>query len=133
MPRPRLPQAKAEASGAVAHNAGRFKDRATPKRQRPLGDPYQTMTAEEKQAWAELRADMAWLRSTHRVLVRMACVWIARLNSGDDSFGVKETQALSSILSKLGATPTDETKVNHGDGDEADPEDKFFSGTGAAH
>jgi hypothetical protein len=41
-------------------------------------------------------------------------------------FGVNATQALSSLLSKLGATPVDETKVNHADGDEEEPESKFF-------
>ncbi|GAA0715266.1 hypothetical protein [Dokdonella soli] len=41
-------------------------------------------------------------------------------------FGVSATQALSSILSKLGATPVDETKVNHDDGEEEDPLDRFF-------
>ena len=36
-------------------------------------------------------------------------------------FGVSKAQALSSVLSKLGATPTDESKINFGDdGDEPD-------------
>ena len=44
---------------------------------------------------------------------------------GDD-FGVSKAQALSSILSKLGATPVDETKVNHDGGEETDPGEGFF-------
>jgi hypothetical protein len=46
----------------------------------------------------------------------------------DAEFGVSATQALSSILSKLGATPVDETKVNHGGEEDEDPADEFFTG-----
>jgi len=35
-------------------------------------------------------------------------------------------QALGAALSKLGATPTDETKVNHGGEGDEDPDDEFF-------
>lgn len=124
MPRNRLPAAKAEVSGAAVHDPGRFKDRKTAKRSRPIGEPYSRMTAEQKAVWAEMVEDMPWLNSSHRVLLRLACYHAARLDS-DEEFGVSATQALSSILSKLGATPVDETKVNHGDGD--DPADKFFA------
>lgn len=75
--------------------------------------------------WAEMVGDMPWLNSSHRVLLRLACYHAARLDE-DGEFGVSATQALSSILSKLGATPVDETKVNHGDGDEDDPDEALF-------
>ena len=126
MARPRLPQAKAEASGAALINAGRFKDRKTPKRVKPLGIPYVNMTDGEKELWDEFAGDMPWLNASHRLLVRLACYHGARLNSGGE-FGVSATQALGSILSKLGATPTDESKVNHGDDGDEDPSDRFFS------
>lgn len=125
MARPRLPQAKAEASGAVLKNAGRFSDRKGPKKARPIGEPYALMTDAQKECWREMVGDMPWLNSGHRVLLRLACYHAARLDEGGD-FGVSATQALSSILSKLGATPVDETKVNHGDDGEEDPSDKFF-------
>lgn len=125
MPRPRLPQAKAEASGAVVKNAGRFADRKTPKRTRPVGEPYANMTDAQKACWAELAGDMPWLHSAHRTLLRLACYHAARLDEGGD-FGVSATQALSSVLSKLGATPVDETKVTHADDGDSDPEDRFF-------
>lgn len=125
MARPRLPQAKAEASGAVLKNAGRFSDRKTQKRTRPLGEPYLKMTDAQKEAWAEYAAEMPWLHSAHRQLVRLACVLSAKVEDGSD--GVSAVQALSSILSKLGATPVDETKVNHADGEDEDPADAFFA------
>jgi hypothetical protein len=43
----------------------------------------------------------------------------------DPDMGVAALQALGAALSKLGATPTDETKVNHDEGDE-DEDDEFF-------
>lgn len=126
MPRPRLPKAKAEVSGRDTINPGRFRDRKGPKRVRPVGEPYAAMTDAQKQAWAEYQRELPWLSSSHRPLLRLACIWTARMDEAE--FGVSATQALSAILSKLGATPVDETKVNHPDGDEEDPADRFFSG-----
>jgi len=125
MPRARLPAAKAAAAGAAIKNPKRFKDRKAPKGTRPLGDPFAAMKPKEKTAWKQLAKEMPWLNSSHRVLVRLACIWIAKMD--DKDFGVSATQALSSILSKLGATPVDETKVGHGGNEEEDPEDKFFA------
>jgi hypothetical protein len=125
MARPRLPASKAKASGADVKNPGRFKDRKAPKNARPLGDPYAKMTAAEKTAWKELRDEMPWLHAAHRPLVRMACIWIAKM--GTKQFGVSATQALSSILSKLGATPVDETKVAHGGDDDEGEDESIFS------
>jgi hypothetical protein len=123
---PRLPDKKAEVSGAKAKNPQRFRDRKTPKKTRPVGEPYANMTETQKKMWADFVNDMPWLHSAHRMLLRLACMWAAKLENGDPEFGVSATKALSSILSKLGATPTDETRVNHGSGDEENPEDKFF-------
>ena len=69
--------------------------------------------------------DLPWLNSAHRVVLRAACVITARMDA-DPDIGVQQIQALSALLSKLGATPVDETKVSHDDGDDAAPEDKFF-------
>lgn len=125
MPRPRTPLAKAKASGAEIIHPERFAGRKGPKKPRPVGEPYAGMSANEKKVWVELRADLPWLNSSHRTLLRLACYWTARMDTKD--FGVSATQALSSILSKLGATPVDETKVNHGDDEDEDPADEFFT------
>lgn len=126
MARPRLPQSKAEVSGAVLKNAGRFKGRKAPKRTRPLGEPYVKMTDAEKAAWAELAGDMPWLHSAHRTLLQMACRIKARLDQGEE-VGISAMNLLSALLSKLGATPVDETKVTHDEGEEADEADRFFN------
>ena len=124
MPRQRTPKAKAEVSGAAAKNAARFKDRKAPKTSRALGEPYATMTVEQKAAWAEIQYEMPWLTSSDRIMVRLACSWIARMEL--DDLGVAASSALASILSKLGATPVDVSKVNHGGEEEDDPADEFF-------
>jgi hypothetical protein len=126
MARPRLPAKKAEISGAALVHAGRFKGRKAPKGTRTLGEPYVTMTADQRAAWEEFRAELPWLNSSHRVLLRLACLWTAKLNDPAADFGVSATQALSSILSKLAATPVDETKVSSGGDEESDPADEFF-------
>lgn len=83
------------------------------------------MPPAEVAVWDELAAEMPWLRSHHRVLLRVACRLAADLDG--DEFGVSKAQALSSVLSKLGATPVDDTKVNHGGDEEEDPADRFFA------
>lgn len=82
------------------------------------------MPEEERAAWAEFQRELPWLTSSHRTLLRMACVLSARMDKGE--MGVEAMKALSSLLSKLGATPVDETKVNHGGDEEEDPADEFF-------
>lgn len=125
MPRQRTPKAKAEVSGAAAKNAARFKDRKAPKGNRPLGEPYATMTPEQKAAWAEIQYEMPWLMSSDRIMVRLACSWVARMEK--DDLGVAASSALATILSKLGATPVDVSKVNHASDEEEDPADEFFA------
>lgn len=125
MPRPRLPQAKAEATGAAIIHAGRFEGRKQPKGTRPLGDPYKAMPETEQAAWFEFSDELPWLNSSHRALLQLACRLRARLNT-DPEMGVSAMQAYSSILSKLAATPVDETKVTYGDDGEEDPADAFF-------
>lgn len=127
MARPRLPAKKAEVSGAATINAGRFKDRKTPKKPRPIGKPYVGMTKEQKAVWTESVANMSWLHAGHRLLLRQVCILAARMET-DPDMGVSALQALGAALSKLGATPTDETKVNHAEDDDEEPGAEFFSG-----
>ena len=126
MANPRTPLGKAEVSGQTAKNPQRFNDRKGPAKARPIGEPYLRMTDGQKEVWHEMAGDMPWLNSGHRILLRLACYHAARLDE-DGEFGVSATQALSAILSKLGATPVDETKVAHDDGDGEDPADQFFN------
>jgi hypothetical protein len=124
MPRPRLPTVKAAVSGAALIHPERHKNRKAPKA-RPLGDPFVRMTEGQKEAWDQFRDELPWLHAGHRALLEVACNIRARLAGGAE-VGINVLQTYSSVLSKLAATPVDETKVNHGDDGEEDPTDRFF-------
>ncbi|MDO1560408.1 hypothetical protein Q0812_13315 [Brevundimonas sp. 2R-24] len=83
------------------------------------------MTPEQCDAWEEFRGELPWLNSSHRPLLRVACILRVRMDDAD--VGVNQIQTYSAILSKLGATPVDETKVSHPDEDDSDPADRFFA------
>lgn len=125
MPNHRTPLAKAEASGQTINHPSRFAGRAGPKRTRPVGEPYSRMSEGERGYWEEFRRELPWLNSGHRVVLGLACR-LAWESETDPDFPVRKVQALSSLLTKLGATPVDETKVTHGDGDGEDDTDRFF-------
>lgn len=126
MARNRLPPLKAEISGAHLKNPSRFKSRHGPKQARPVGDPYPSMTDGQKEVWMEMARDLPWLNSSHRQLLRLVCHLAARMDS-DDGLGVAGTHALSSMLSKLGATPVDASRLSMYADDDDDPDDEFFA------
>ena len=126
MPRPRLPAAKAAASGAAIHDPKRFRDRKTPQKTRAVGKPYAGMAPQQIAVWNECVENMPWLHAGHRLLLRQVCMLSARME--DPEMGVAALSALSAALSKLGATPTDETKINYGEEDPEDPAAEFFTG-----
>lgn len=124
MPRHRLPQAKAEVSGAALKNPATFKDRLAPTGLGQIGEPFPQMTPDQKAAWHDLTRDLPWLNASHRTLLRLACIISARLDEAD--VGINQLQTLSAIMSKLGATPVDETRLNYAPEAEEDPADKYF-------
>ena len=126
MARPRIPRAKAAVSGATLKDPQRYRDRGGVAKPRPVGKPYANMTPAQCAAWNELAGEMPWLNSAHRTLLRMTCYLVARLNN-DPEFGVSASQTLSSLLSKLGATPVDESRVNYLDPEDEDPDERYFS------
>lgn len=125
MARSRTPRAKAETAGRTLHDPGRYRDRHTPKGMRPIGEPYPSMTEPQRELWAEFAANLPWLNAAHRQLLRLACLLSARMET-TDGMGIGAIGALSSILSKLGATPVDECRVGFAGEAEEDPADRFF-------
>lgn len=121
MARPRNPVAKQLVSGS---HPERLKGRTRPTRTRPIGEPYANMSEGEKAVWSELAGELPWLHSAHRILLRLTCKLAAEMDAGD--IAVNRSQVLSALLSKLGATPTDESRIHHAEADEEDPADKFF-------
>lgn len=120
----RLPARKAKVSGAAAKNPSRYAGKTVPGNRRPIGEPYPTMTPAEVGVWRECAATMPWLNAAHRVLLRLVCKLAARMSEGE--LGVQASSVLSGLLSKLGATPVDESRVFLA-GEDDDPDEEFFS------
>ena len=125
MARNRTPLAKAHVSGAAMKHPERYASRTSNKQARPIGAPYPNMTEAQKAYWREFASNLPWLNNAHRTLLRLTCTLAARLET-DSEFGVSATQALGSLLSKLGATPVNESQVMHPGNDEYDPADAYF-------
>jgi hypothetical protein len=122
----RLPSMKADVSGAAMKNPARFKDRPAPSGMGALGDPDPTLTPAQQAAWRQYAATLPWLDASHRTLVRIASLLTARLD--DPGVGLNAIAALSAVLSKMGATPVDSSKVAALAQVEDDPAERFFSG-----
>jgi hypothetical protein len=123
MARNRTPRKKAEVSGASLKNPSRYEGRKSPQGTHSLGEPYEGMNESQKEYWYEFRETLPWLNSSHKRIVKLACILSSRMD--DPDFSITTAQVLSAILSKLGATPVDESKVNY-DPKEDDQADEFF-------
>jgi hypothetical protein len=121
--RPRLPQDVAKVTGAVAKNAGRFKDRATPK-VLSLGPAPKAYDDDQREIWDEFNADFPWLGRSDRALVRLAVDLQMMINGGEAPVAVYAQMRL--LLSSMGGTPVDRSKVNAPDDDDKDPMDEFL-------
>lgn len=122
MGKPRLPSAVADAKGAAIKNAGRFKTRGKHKLA-DVGEPFDYMGGEQRMAWALFQKELPWLTVAHRPMLEVACNLRARFILGED-VGITAISAYQSILSKLGASPTDDSKIASA-ADDAE-EDEFF-------
>jgi hypothetical protein len=122
MANPRQPVAKAKATGAAAKNPGRHADRSSPK-VTGLGKPSTFLDKNGREAWEGFKRELPWLAESDRSLVEIAALVRGRLLGGED-VGVTALSMLQVILSKMGASPADRSKVSAPNGDE--PEDEFF-------
>ena len=122
MAAPRTPVAKARATGADIKNPSRHADRKDPKT-KPLGKPSRFLDGAGREAWEGYKLELPWLTEADRSLVEIASSVRGRLLAGED-VGVTALSMLQSILSKMGGTPADRSKVATPDEDE--PEDEFF-------
>ena len=115
MPNPRTPAAKARVTGADAKNPQRHRDRKDPKGT-PLGKPSAFLDDNGKSAWEGFKRELPWL-------IEVCAKVRGGLLSGED-VGVSKLNMLQTMLSKLGATPADRTRIAIADDDEE--EDEFF-------
>ncbi len=124
MPKPRLPIAKARASGAEIKNAGRFKGRGNPKVS-ALGKPSIFLSGGALVAWESFSRELPWLTEADRSLLEVACTIRGRLIDGED-VGIAPMNTLRMCLGQMGATPADRSKVPVDDGEEEDADSAFF-------
>lgn len=123
MPAPRLPQDKAKATGAGIKNPSRHHARKEPTGA-PLGKPSVFLDAFGVQAWEGFKRELPWLMESDRALVEIASSVRGRLLAGED-VGVTALSMLQSILSKMGASPADRTRIAVAPED--DDDDGFFN------
>jgi len=119
----RTPALKAAVTGTAARNPGRFADRKEPKSQ-ALGKPSAFLDEHGIQAWEGFKRELPWLAESDRALVEIASSVRGRLLAGED-VGVTALSMLQSMLSKMGGSPADRSKVASPDDDEEG--DEFFN------
>jgi hypothetical protein len=123
----RTPTPKALVSGAEIKNPARLKDRlASVNGRKPLGDPPERLNEAEREAWRDFADTLPWLARPHRAIVELTCRLRVRIESGE-VWGVNAVSAYSSMLSKLGASPIDDSRVHWPADEEADDLDHFFN------
>lgn len=118
----RTPTLKAVVTGSAARNPGRFADRNEPSAP-ALGGPSEFLDGNGIAAWESFRRELPWLAESDRALLEIASSVRGRLIGGED-VGVTALSMLQSILSKMGASPADRSKVSAPDEDP--DEDEFF-------
>lgn len=123
MAKPRLPAMVANVTGAAAKNPGRFKGRANPK-VKPVGAPPEHLSPTGKRAWRMFVSRMPWLTASDEPMLELASMIRGQILARED-VGVQKLGLYATTLSKLGATPTDRSKVAMPDDDEEE-EDEFF-------
>jgi hypothetical protein len=122
--RPRLPNDVAKITGAVAKNAGRFKDRFDQKEVKSLGPAPPSFDEEQRAIWDAFNADFPWLGRADRSLVKMAVMMDQMVDSGEAPVSVFAQYRL--LLSSMGGTPVDRSKVSAPEEKDEDPADQFF-------
>lgn len=125
MANPRTPVAKAKVSGADVKNPGRHKERADPK-VALLGNAPGHLPPSATRAWAMFKNELPWLAASDGALLEIAARVRGELMDGED-VGVTKLSMYQSVLSKLGASPVDRSRVTIGDEEQDDPESRYFN------
>ncbi len=112
MSRPRKPFNELLASGAMAHDPQRFRDRQPePISDEPLGDPPPHFDAAQRKVWRELakNAIPGVLCSADRIAMELLVSLVVMSRKGTAKAGDRNTMV--GLMSRLGMTPSDRTKL----------------------
>jgi phage terminase small subunit len=113
MPARRKSTGELERSGAFAHDPQRRAARANePKPKGALGAAPKHMSAAQKKLWKELANQVTpgWLTRAERWSVELAVTLMAKMRSC--TIMPAEVTTLASLMSKLGLTPSDRSRVS---------------------
>jgi hypothetical protein len=117
MGNPRQPVARSQITGAASKNPQRHRNRKEPAQGRPLGDPSDFLDENGRRAWEGFKRELPWLMESDRAIVEIAAKLRGLVLAGAD-VGEGKLKLLQTILSKLGASPSDRTKIAYGDDDQ---------------
>ena len=126
MSRPRLPEQVAKVTGADRRSPGRFKGRKTPK-VKSLGPPPKRFTPEQAEIWKEFNDDFPWLGRSDRRTVGLAVLLQDQIDKSEGGLMVGEIAQMRMLLSAMGGTPVDRSKVTIGEDEDPDPADAFLN------
>lgn len=122
---PRLPADVATITGADKRSPGRFEGRSTPK-VKSLGPAPKRFTDSQTKIWNELNDDFPWLGRSDRRVVGLAVLLQHRIDTEQD-VPVGVFAQMRMLLSAMGGTPVDRSKVTAPDDKPYDPTDEFLN------
>lgn len=125
MGRPRLPGTVATVTGADKRSPGRFKGRSAPV-VKSLGQAPKRFTAAQVEIWDEFNEDFPWLGRSDRRVVGLA-VMLQHMIDTDPDCPVAVFAQMRMLLSSMGGTPVDRSKVQAPEEESEDPADAFLN------
>jgi len=109
MGRPRTPAGKAKVTGAADKNPKRYAA-ALALDSAELGEPSEFLDDFGKAAWVQFKREIPWLKESHRALMELACNLRGQM-FGKTQLKSTDVKTYAALLSKLGATPSDEGRI----------------------
>lgn len=109
MGRPRTPAGKAKVTGAADKNPKRYAA-ALALDSAELGEPSEFLDDFGAAAWVQFKREIPWLKESHRALMELACNLRGQM-FGKTPLKSTDVKTYAALLSKLGATPSDEGRI----------------------
>ena len=109
--RPRIPTKVLQMRGAFDKHPERLRARAgEPEVREPLGDPPPTFDESHAARWLNCRDWWPWLTIADRVQIELIVRLWVKLSGGEE----KVAAPLNAALAKVGANPSDRSRINAG-------------------
>ena len=125
MARNRLPQELAQITGAATKNRKRYAGRSTPVVER-LGPAPKAYWVYRRAIWETFRTEFPWLGRSDRQLLNLA-VELRLAMDTSETFRVSHAAQMRLLLSSMGGTPVDRSKISSPDDGSTDPAHEFVN------